>query len=50
MKKDHLPSKICPICVFSFKWRKKWKKTWENVKYCSDKCRRNKTKNKKNEK
>ena len=44
MKKEHLPSKVCPVCGFSFNWRKKWKKTWENVKYCSEKCRRNKNK------
>ena len=44
MKKEHFPSKICPICGFSFNWRKKWKKTWEDVIYCSEKCRRNKNK------
>jgi hypothetical protein len=21
-------------------WRKKWKRNWQNVKYCSDACRR----------
>jgi hypothetical protein len=21
-------------------WRKKWKKTWTEVKYCSERCRR----------
>ncbi len=44
VKKQHLPSKICPVCKFPFNWRKKWKNCWENVIYCSEKCRRNKTK------
>ncbi|MFL2584522.1 MAG: DUF2256 domain-containing protein, partial [Flavobacteriaceae bacterium] len=26
-----------------FKWRKKWEKNWNEVKYCSQKCRKNKT-------
>ncbi|WP_248723230.1 DUF2256 domain-containing protein [Seonamhaeicola sp. ML3] len=42
-RKPHLPQKICPICNRPFSWRKKWSKNWDNVKYCSDKCRRNKT-------
>ncbi|MUP41555.1 DUF2256 domain-containing protein [Christiangramia aestuarii] len=41
-KKEHLPEKICPVCQRPFKWRKKWEKDWENVKYCSEKCRKNK--------
>lgn len=41
-----LPSKICEVCGFPFNWRKKWKKNWEYVKYCSEKCRRNKNLNK----
>ena len=40
MKK--LESKICETCKKPFNWRKKWKKDWENVKYCSERCRRNK--------
>jgi len=23
-----------------FDWRKKWEKVWDEVKYCSDRCRR----------
>ncbi|RZS97012.1 DUF2256 domain-containing protein [Cecembia calidifontis] len=38
MKKEHLPTKICPVCNRPFTWRKKWEKNWENVKYCSKKC------------
>ncbi|WP_445756890.1 DUF2256 domain-containing protein [Polaribacter sp.] len=43
MKKEHLPQKICLTCNKPYAWRKKWEKNWGNVKYCSEKCRRNKT-------
>ncbi|MFM8753701.1 MAG: DUF2256 domain-containing protein, partial [Phenylobacterium sp.] len=23
-----------------FAWRKKWEKVWDEVKYCSERCRR----------
>ncbi|WP_072863919.1 DUF2256 domain-containing protein [Arenibacter palladensis] len=42
MKKSDLPIKICPVCKRPFAWRKKWKENWEDVKYCSERCRRNK--------
>ncbi|WP_299224370.1 DUF2256 domain-containing protein [uncultured Psychroserpens sp.] len=41
-KKQNLPEKICLTCGLSFSWRKKWKLNWNNVKYCSERCRRNK--------
>ncbi|NDV44595.1 DUF2256 domain-containing protein [Flagellimonas sediminis] len=41
-KKTHLPEKICPVCNRPFQWRKKWSSSWEEVKYCSERCRRNK--------
>ncbi|QIJ87831.1 hypothetical protein C7H62_0021 [Mesoflavibacter sp. HG96] len=41
--KQHLPTKTCPVCQLPFTWRKKWEKNWNNVKYCSEKCRKNKT-------
>jgi len=44
MKKKDLPEKICPVCQLPFKWRKKWEKNWEAVKYCSERCRRNRSK------
>ncbi|NQW42268.1 MAG: DUF2256 domain-containing protein [Bacteroidetes bacterium] len=44
IKKENLPSKICISCDKPFTWRKKWEKNWEEVKYCSDRCRNNKTK------
>ncbi|MFM7096244.1 MAG: DUF2256 domain-containing protein [Gemmataceae bacterium] len=37
----NIPSKICPACNRPFTWRKKWEKVWNDVKYCSNKCRRN---------
>ena len=44
MKKENLPTKICIVCNRPFTWRKKWAKVWEDVKYCSDKCRGQKSK------
>jgi hypothetical protein len=40
IRKSDLPEKICLACNRPFRWRKKWAKVWEEVKYCSDKCRR----------
>ncbi|WP_299117344.1 DUF2256 domain-containing protein [uncultured Winogradskyella sp.] len=42
IKKQNLPSKMCPTCKRPFSWRKKWERDWENVKYCSDKCKKQK--------
>jgi hypothetical protein len=39
-RKADLPSKMCVACGRPFAWRKKWEKVWEEVKYCSDRCRR----------
>lgn len=36
------PSKVCARCGRAFEWRRKWAKDWENVRYCSDACRRSK--------
>ena len=41
-QKGNLPTKTCPVCNHEFEWRKKWEDDWENVKYCSERCRRNK--------
>ena len=35
-----LPSKPCVVCGRTITWRKKWERNWEEVKYCSDACRR----------
>ncbi|WPO81376.1 DUF2256 domain-containing protein [Chryseobacterium sp. JJR-5R] len=37
-----LPSKTCEVCGLPFNWRKKWKKNWDEIKYCSERCRKNK--------
>lgn len=39
-KKADLPQKTCLVCKRPFVWRKKWEKVWEEVKYCSERCRR----------
>ena len=36
----NLPFKICLVCGLPFNWRKKWAKEWENVKYCSQRCKK----------
>ena len=36
------PEKVCAACGRRFSWRKKWARTWDDVKYCSDACRRGK--------
>ncbi|HBN77916.1 MAG TPA: DUF2256 domain-containing protein [Planctomycetaceae bacterium] len=38
--KPNLPEKTCTVCKRPFKWRKKWAKVWDEVKYCSQKCRK----------
>lgn len=43
-KKADLPQKTCPTCGRPFSWRKKWEKVWDEVKYCSERCRREKPK------
>ena len=40
IKKSELPVKTCRICSRPMVWRKKWAKVWDEVKYCSDKCRK----------
>ncbi|MDH6238688.1 DUF2256 domain-containing protein [Aurantimicrobium minutum] len=40
--KNGFAPKVCESCGLPFEWRKKWAREWENVKYCSEKCRRTK--------
>ncbi|MGA1618478.1 MAG: DUF2256 domain-containing protein [Pirellulales bacterium] len=40
MAKRPLPTKVCASCGRPFSWRKKWARCWEQVRYCSDRCRR----------
>lgn len=35
--------KVCVRCGRTMQWRAKWAKNWEQVKYCSDQCRRTRT-------
>ncbi|SFR56740.1 hypothetical protein SAMN05216203_1426 [Marinobacter daqiaonensis] len=42
-KKTGLPSRICPVCQRPFNWRKKWAREWHRVRYCSERCRRQRT-------
>ncbi len=44
-KKIALPKKNCLKCGLEFSWRKKWTRDWDQVKYCSERCRRSKEKN-----
>jgi hypothetical protein len=38
--KAALPSKTCQACGRPMSWRKAWAKNWEQVRWCSDACRR----------
>ncbi|HEY0957246.1 MAG TPA: DUF2256 domain-containing protein [Roseateles sp.] len=40
--KSTLPSKPCLACGRPMSWRKAWAKNWDEVKYCSERCRRSK--------
>ncbi|MBP6455459.1 MAG: DUF2256 domain-containing protein [Chitinophagaceae bacterium] len=44
IKKSDLPFKVCKVCQKKYNWRKKWINNWNEVKYCSEKCKRNKNK------
>lgn len=35
-------SKPCLACGRTITWRKKWDRDWDQVRYCSDACRRRK--------
>lgn len=43
VKKGDLRTKLCATCGLPFAWRRKWSKNWDEVKYCSQRCRREKT-------
>jgi len=36
--------KNCAVCGRVMEWRKAWEKNWDSIKYCSDACRKNKSK------
>lgn len=35
-------TKVCQTCGRTFAWRKKWERDWDQIRYCSDQCRREK--------
>jgi hypothetical protein len=35
-------TKVCVTCGRTIEYRKKWAKNWNEIKYCGEKCRRNK--------
>lgn len=35
-------AKTCAACGRTIEWRKKWERDWENVRFCSDACRKEK--------
>jgi len=37
-----LPEKTCVTCGRRIVWRTKWRDCWDEVKYCSERCRRHK--------
>ncbi|MBA2516390.1 MAG: DUF2256 domain-containing protein [Solirubrobacterales bacterium] len=38
--KSELPTKVCATCGRPFAWRRKWARDWASVRYCSQRCRR----------
>jgi hypothetical protein len=38
--KAHLPNKPCVVCGRPMAWRRAWAKNWDEVKFCSEACRR----------
>ncbi|WP_336749545.1 DUF2256 domain-containing protein [Pantoea vagans] len=38
--KRSLPVRYCKTCNKPMSWRKKWEKCWNEVLYCSERCRR----------
>ncbi|MGB0248788.1 MAG: DUF2256 domain-containing protein [Flavobacteriales bacterium] len=43
MRRSHFPpDKTCVVCQRPFSWRKKWERCWDEVKYCSERCRKTK--------
>lgn len=44
VKKSDLPQKTCASCGRPFVWRKKWERVWDEVRYCSERCKRERPK------
>jgi len=41
--KATLPSKPCAACGRPMTWRRRWSRNWDEVKFCSNACRRART-------
>ncbi|MFM2121251.1 MAG: hypothetical protein RL722_2719 [Pseudomonadota bacterium] len=39
-RKAQLPRKDCLACGRPMVWRRAWAKVWDEVRYCSDACRK----------
>ncbi|WP_420406423.1 DUF2256 domain-containing protein [Nisaea sp.] len=39
-RKGDLAEKTCSVCQRPFAWRRKWARVWDEVRYCSERCRR----------
>ena len=39
-----LDEKPCVVCGRTITWRKAWEKNWNEIKYCSDQCRKSRSK------
>ncbi|NEM91982.1 DUF2256 and DUF3253 domain-containing protein [Galbitalea soli] len=37
-----MPAKICASCGRTMRWRRQWQANWDEVRYCSEACRRRK--------
>ncbi|MFM7148339.1 MAG: DUF2256 domain-containing protein [Gemmataceae bacterium] len=42
-RKENLPQKTCMTCGRPFSWRKKWARCWDEVRYCSEPCKKGKS-------
>ncbi len=40
MRTKPLPEKPCEVCGRRIVWRKKWERDWDNIKVCSEACRK----------
>jgi len=38
--KQQLPSKPCAACGRPMSWRRAWARNWDQVRWCSETCRR----------
>lgn len=40
MNEPDRKEKTCSVCGRKMEWRSRWAKNWEQIKYCSDQCRK----------